>query len=183
VTARVFRALRGDERGVALVEFAIILPVMLVLYLGGVQLQDAMACKRKVTITARAAVDLIAQNATGKMTKAEIQSNLVAASQVMQPYVAGDSRIRVSEVSTDATGNTKVVWSQGLSIAPYAPGQAIDIPAAMKTPNATFLLAQVNYPYRPPTSFGQFGPMTLGDTLRMVPRNTDQIACSDCSLP
>lgn len=47
---------------------------MLILYLGGVQLQDAMACKRKVTITARAAVDLISQNTTGQMTGAEVQS-------------------------------------------------------------------------------------------------------------
>lgn len=177
---RSYRALRGDARGVALVEFALILPVMLILYLGGVQLQDAMACKRKVTITARAAVDLIAQNTTGKMTGAEVQSNLMAASQVMQPYTAGDAQIRVSEVSTDAKGQTSVVWSRGLKIAAYAKGEAVDIPSAMKTPNATFLLAQVSYPYRPPTSFGQFGPMTLSDSLWMVPRNTDQIACPDC---
>jgi Flp pilus assembly protein TadG len=178
--ARTCLGLRGDARGVALVEFALILPVMLILYLGGVQLQDAMACKRKVTITARAAADLISQNTTGKMTGAEVQSNLVAATQVMQPYSAGDAQVRVSEVSTDAKGNTSVVWSRGLGIPPYSKGQAVDIPSAMKTPNATFLLAQVNYAYRPPTSFGQFGPMTLSDSLWMVPRNTDQIACPDC---
>ena len=180
MTVHLFQDLRGDRRGVALVEFAIILPVMLVLYLGGVQLQDAMACKRKVTITTRAAVDLIAQNTTGQMSGAEVQSNLMAAAQVMQPYAAQDAQIRVTEVATDANGKTSVVWSRGLNVTAYSPGQAMDIPPAMKTPNATFLVAQVSYPYRPPTSFGQFVPMTLSDMLWMVPRNTDQIACPDC---
>ena len=180
MTRPLFRALRDDVRGVALVEFALILPVMLILYLGGVQLQDAMACKRKVTITARAAVDLISQNTTGQKTGAEVQSNLIAALQVMQPYTTGDAQIRVSEVFTDASGNTSVVWSRGQKVAGYPKGQPIAIPPAMKTPRSTFLLAEVSYPYSPPTSFGQFGPMTLSDMLWMVPRNTDQIACPDC---
>ncbi len=180
MTARVFRALRGDTRGVALVEFAIILPVMLVLYLGGVQLQDTMACKRKVTITARAAVDLIAQNATGKMTKAEIQSNLIAASQVMQPYAAGSAQIRVSQVFTDQNRKTSVIWSRGQNIQGYRRGARPPIPTAMRVPGTTFLVAEIRYPYRPVATFGGVGAMTLSDTLWMVPRNTDQITCLDC---
>lgn len=50
-----FVAALRDRRGVAMVEFALILPVMLVLYLGGAQLQDGIACNRKVTIATRAA--------------------------------------------------------------------------------------------------------------------------------
>ncbi|WP_428969666.1 TadE/TadG family type IV pilus assembly protein [Sphingomonas sp. Xoc002] len=175
-----FRALRGDKRGVALVEFAIILPVMLILYLGGVQLQDAMACKRKVTITARAAVDLIAQNTTGKMTEAEIGSNLIAASQVMQPYADGNAQIRVTEVSTDRYGRTWIIWSEGRNTQGYPRGARANVPAAMGTPGTTFLVAQVGYPYRPVATFGGVGAMTLSDILWMVPRNADQIACSDC---
>ena len=106
--------MRGDTRGVALVEFALILPVMLLLYLGGVQLQDGIACNRKVTIATRAAADLIAQNTTGIMSAAEIQDNLVAAAQVLQPYAADKARFRITEIATEAHGNTTLQLSQEL---------------------------------------------------------------------
>lgn len=169
-----------DRRGVAMVEFALILPVMLLLYLGGVQLQDAMSCKRKVTITTRAAVDLIAQNTNGTTTAAEIQANLLAATQVMQPFNGSNAQIRVTELSTDKYGRTWIIWSRGQNTGSYPRGVRATVPAAMATPGTTFLVAQVSYPYQPLTTFGGIGAMTLSDILWMVPRNTDQIACSDC---
>ncbi|MGE7206924.1 TadE/TadG family type IV pilus assembly protein [Sphingomonas sp. NPDC019816] len=173
-------SLIGDTRGVALVEFAIILPVMLLLYLGGVQLQDAMACKRKVTIMARGAADLIAQNTSGTMSSAEIGANLEAATQVMQPYAAAGAQIRVSEIWTDSRRRTWILWSQGRNTSKFARGTRVIVPSAMAIPGTTFLVAQVSYPYRPAIAFGTIGPMTLGDILWMVPRNTDQIDCPDC---
>jgi hypothetical protein len=44
--------LRSDHRGVAAVEFAIILPFMLAVYIGGVELGDGLAIRVKVTDTA-----------------------------------------------------------------------------------------------------------------------------------
>ncbi|MDQ1158271.1 Flp pilus assembly protein TadG [Sphingomonas sp. SORGH_AS 950] len=177
---RVLATMRGDTRGVALVEFALILPVMLLLYLGGVQLQDGIACNRKVTIATRAAADLIAQNTTGIMSAAEVQDNLVAAAQVLQPYAADKARFRITEIATDARGNTTVQWSRGLNTAGYAVGTTLAVPAAMRGAGTYFLLAEVSYAYSPPVSFGTIGPMTFQDRLFMVPRNTDKIDCSNC---
>ena len=173
-------ALLRNRRGVAMVEFALLLPVMLLLYLGGVQLQDAMSCKRKVTTTTRAAVDLIAQNTSGTTTKAEVQANLDAAAQVMLPYDGSAAQIRVTQISTDKYGYTWIIWSQGKNTAGYPRGARASVPAAMGGRGTTFLIAQISYPYQPVTTFGSVGAMTLSDTLWMVPRNTDQITCSDC---
>lgn len=173
-------ALRHDRRGVAMVEFALTLPVMLILYLGGVQLQDGIACNRKVTIATRATADLIAQNATGSMSASEVQGNLVAATQVLLPYGAANARLRITEIATDANRKSTVQWSRGLNTNGYTRGSVIDVPAAMKTPGTYYLLAEVTYAYAPPTSFGSIGPLTLGDSLYMVPRNTDKIDCPDC---
>lgn len=172
--------LRRDARGVAMIEFALILPVMLFLYLGGVQLQDGIACDRKVTSTARAAADLISQNTTGSMSASEVDDNLNAASQVLLPFSSTPAKIRVTEIGVDANLKATVKWSRGFKTSPYARGLAMTVPSAMQQPNTYYLLAEVTYAYKPPVSFASIGALTLGDSIYMVPRNTDQINCPDC---
>ena len=50
-----------DKRGISAVEFAMLLPLMVTLYLGGVEVSQAVAIDRKVTLIARSLGDLIAQ--------------------------------------------------------------------------------------------------------------------------
>ena len=54
--------LLGDKRGVAAVEFAVIVPVMLVLFFGMVEFSSGVAVDRKVTLMARTLSDLTSQN-------------------------------------------------------------------------------------------------------------------------
>ena len=67
-------SLREDERGVSAVEFAMLLPLMLTLYLGGVEVSQGVSIDRKVTLTARTVADLVAQvssiNTTGLNSRA-----------------------------------------------------------------------------------------------------------------
>lgn len=174
-----FVAALRDRRGVAMVEFALILPVMLVLYLGGAQLQDGIACNRKVTIATRAAGDLITQNTSGKISAKEVDDSLKVATQVLLPYAASEATVRVTEVAT-SNGRTSVVWSRGLNVAAYKRGTAIVIPPEMRMDGIYFLFAEVTYSYTPPISLGAIGPLNLKDSLYMIPRNTDQIDCPDC---
>ena len=50
-----------DERGVSAVEFALLLPLMVTLYLGGVEVSQGLTIDRKVTLVARTVADLAAQ--------------------------------------------------------------------------------------------------------------------------
>ena len=54
-----------DDRGVAAVEFAIILPVMLALYLSTAVTTKAYMATRKVALVARALADIASRRATG----------------------------------------------------------------------------------------------------------------------
>ena len=56
---RRLRRLIGDERGVSAVEFALLLPLMLTLYLGAVEVSQGIGADRKVTLTARTIGDLV----------------------------------------------------------------------------------------------------------------------------
>src|SRR5687767_11369341 len=82
-----FGTLRRDQRGVSAVEFAMILPLMVTLYLGAVEVSQGVAINRKVTLTARTVADLASQAssiATGDMTNL-----LNASAAVISPYELG----------------------------------------------------------------------------------------------
>ena len=57
--------LLGDKRGVAAVEFAMIVPLMLVLFFGTNEFSSGVAIDRKVTLMARTLSDLTSQNTIG----------------------------------------------------------------------------------------------------------------------
>ncbi len=52
---------RHDERGVSAVEFAMLLPLMITLYLGTVEISQGVGIDRKVTLTTRTVADLASQ--------------------------------------------------------------------------------------------------------------------------
>jgi len=56
--AKPVRRLARDERGVSAVEFAMLLPLMLTLYLGAVEISQGIAADRKVTLVSRTVADL-----------------------------------------------------------------------------------------------------------------------------
>ncbi len=60
-TARCTARLRRDRRGVSAVEFALLLPVMMTLFLGSVEASQGIAADRKVELTAHALADLASQ--------------------------------------------------------------------------------------------------------------------------
>src|SRR6185312_14377390 len=82
------RALKllGDKRGVAAVEFAVIVPVMLVLFFGVDEFSSGVAVDRKVTLMARTLSDLTSQNTT--VTDTQLTNFFNAANVIMTPYSA-----------------------------------------------------------------------------------------------
>ena len=58
---RPVRELFSDCRGIAATEFAVIVPIMLVLFFGTVEFSSGVAVDRKVTIFARTVSDITSQ--------------------------------------------------------------------------------------------------------------------------
>ena len=56
-----FKGLARDKRGVSAVEFALLAPFMIALYLGCVEISDAVSADRKVSLTSAALANLAAQ--------------------------------------------------------------------------------------------------------------------------
>ena len=179
--ARMRRPLRRflrDKRGVSAVEFATLLPLMITLYLGGVEVSSAIAVDRKVTQVARTLGDLVAQSTSINAT--DMTNILNAASSVVQPYSPSLIKVTVSRVDIDANAVAKVVWSKTLNGSARAAGSTVTLPAALNTANTSLIWAESQYGYTPTIGYVITGTMTLKDQIYMRPRLSDTVACNAC---
>lgn len=169
--------LARDHRGVALVEFALTAPFLILLFLGVYQVSDAVACNRKVTITARAVADLTSQYTS--VTTASEAAILGVATQIMAPFDPSRATIIVSELYTDNHGVTKIVWSQASgAVMPHAVNATITPNPQLVTNGTYLILAEVTYAYVPAASFGVVGPLSLSETIYMRPRLSSSVTMS-----
>jgi Flp pilus assembly protein TadG len=185
-TSQILRRFGRDRRGASAVEFAILAPLMLCLYIGCVEISDGVAADRKVTLTAGTLANLTGQSQT--ITIASMGNILNASTAIMQPF-DGAISAKVSCLAIDATGKATVAWGAATGgTTPRAHGDAITIPAALAVPSSTLVLAEVSYQYVPVTGFvpawshiAQTG-ITLSDKMYMSPRISPPVyngtACS-----
>ncbi|TAL83569.1 MAG: pilus assembly protein [Beijerinckiaceae bacterium] len=178
--AAAHRALRSplrllrDGGGVAATEFALMVPIMLVLFVGVAEVGQAIAISRKVTITVRTVTDLVTQYAA--LSTTDMGNLLGASEQVIAPYPSGNLAVTVSEVSTDASGNATITWSQSLNGTAYKVGQQVTLPTGMNQPNISLIWGQAQYKYTPVLGDNIIGATTLSDQIYMNSRLCQEIA-------
>jgi Flp pilus assembly protein TadG len=166
-----------ENRGLAAVEFAMLLPMLMTLFLGTVEITTGVAIQRKVTLTARALADLSSQYTS--VSAADLSNILNAASDIIVPYSATTLKSVVSELSINAQGQATVVWSQTLNGTALTAGQVVNVPSSLATPNSYLLLGQASYSYNPTYGYVVTGTLTLSDTVYMRPRQSSSVSYTD----
>jgi Flp pilus assembly protein TadG len=164
----------GERRGIAAVEFAMLLPVMMTLFLGSVEVSTGAAIKRKVALTARALADLSSQSTS--ISNASMSNILNASTAIIAPYASTGLQTVVSELSINANGVATVVWSDTLNGTARSVGSTVTLPASMATPNTFLLLGEAQYTYNPPYGYVITGPLTMSDQTYMQPRQSTSVA-------
>jgi Flp pilus assembly protein TadG len=165
--------LARDERGVSAVEFAMLLPLMLSLYLGAVEVSQAVAVDRKVTLSARSVADLVAQATSVNAT--DLNNILEAASAVTAPFAAANLKVKVSQVKIDAQGNATIDWSAAKNTTARAKDESVTLPTALKLPNTYLIWGEVEYTYTPVIGYVLTGTLNLKDHIYMRPRLSDDV--------
>ncbi|HVV63653.1 MAG TPA: TadE/TadG family type IV pilus assembly protein [Pseudolabrys sp.] len=168
--ARARRALARDQRGVSAVEFALILPLMVSLYLGGVEISQGISADRKVTLTAGALANLTAQATT--ISSTDMTNIMNATADVMYPYPNSNLKAVISCMKLDNTGKATVSWSETLNGTARSVGSVVTLPTALAVPNTTLVLSEVSYAYKPTIGYTITGTLTLSDQMYMSPRIT-----------
>jgi Flp pilus assembly protein TadG len=166
-----FATARG---GLAAVEFALLLPILMTLYLGSVELTTGIAIQRKVDLTAHAIADLSSQFTS--IANSDMTNILNASSDIIAPYSASQLKSVVSELSIDANGQATVVWSDTLNGTARTVGSVVNVPTNLAVPNTYLLLGEAQYSYNPSYGFVVTGTLTLSDQIFMRPRQSNSVA-------
>jgi Flp pilus assembly protein TadG len=162
------RDFAGGQGGMAAVEFAVLLPFMLVAYLGGVEIGDGVAINRKVAITTRAVADLASRYTA--IADADMSTILGASSTIVAPYPAAPLAVTVSQITVDSRGNATVSWSDTLNGTARTKGSAVTLPGTLNTPNSYYIWGEVRYAYTPTLGYVMTGTYTLTNQIFMSPR-------------
>ena len=110
-TARLARFARRED-GVLSVEFAVILPVMLLMLAGTIELSDALAAKRRLDIAVSTLGDLPANGREDYLHWDEVVGIMDATELMMLPYGTGDAKLVLTVITYDEDDErTEVVWS------------------------------------------------------------------------
>jgi Flp pilus assembly protein TadG len=167
---RLLSRLGRETRGVAAVEFAIILPLMTILYLGVVETATALIADRKTTAMASTAADLAAQAMV--LTNSDISDIFGAARAIMQPYDASSIQIRITSASDQGNGKVRVDWSDGHNMTPRSKGQTITVPDNIVFANGSVIIAEVAYTYKSTFTEYASGDIEMTDKFYARPRRT-----------
>ena len=162
---RLLGRLGRDRRGVSAVEFALIAPVMVTIYLGAVEMSEGVSIDRKVSLTASTLANLAAQ--VTSITTSDMTNILDASTAIVAPYDATKLSMSLSCISFDANKNMTVKWTalRGTTTQP-----TISVSDALKIANTQLLYAEVHYTYTPIVGNTLTGNLNLSDRMFMAPR-------------
>lgn len=171
------RRLALVEEGAAVVEFALILPIMLFVYIGSVEAGAAIAMDRRVQSAAGALGDLVARSDTTIAT-ASLDDYFKAAAGIMTPYAAEKLKQVVTQVQVYNDGTTRVDWSMQYVDGDLSEGtdhpedSSFDLPQAMRNiaRGSYVIVSEGFYEHTPLTSIIFHQPINLYRENFLMPR-------------
>ena len=113
----VLRRLLLCTSGVALVEFAFVLPVMLLLYFGGMSVSELIAVNRKVTVATRSLTDLVSRTISPAIiyndpSATSASTSLSASAIALAPYKLDAATQQISLLRVCDASHAYVVWTR-----------------------------------------------------------------------
>jgi len=191
---RVGRAL-ADRRGVAAVEFAFVVPLLLSMYFVTMEVSQGIETNKKVSRIASMVADLVTQQQT--VTKSELDAMMRIGESLLQPYNRSQPKIVITaiEITDETTPKVKVAWSRklvnGTASADAAKGTSTTVPTALNTRGSFLVRVESFLEYTPVITWaaadkqplglaGAFDNISMKETYYLRPRMSAQVTCSDC---
>lgn len=162
------RRLARERKAASAVEFALVLPFMLLALVGSAELGDGLAIEFKVAETARTVTDLASQYVS--IDNPTMSGILKASATVVAPYSASNMVVTVSEVTTNGAGQGSITWSASLNGTPRTVGAAVTLPLNLQTPNISLIWGEVTYPYTPQLGYVITGTVNIYQSTYFYPR-------------
>jgi Flp pilus assembly protein TadG len=181
--------LRNDTRGVSAVEFAMIIPLMFLMFFGMLDVSNGFAVDRKVSQISQGMADLASRYTT--LAETDVSNFFIIADAMLTPYDKTQLKATISQVYIDPSSKTaKVVWSRGDE--KKAVGTVVSVPANLIVKDAAgnylanqyLILGEANYTYVPTIGWVvPKGGLTLSDAMYTRPRQTSCVVMVTSCTP
>jgi Flp pilus assembly protein TadG len=164
-----------DRDGIAATEFAVIVPIMLVLFFGVVEMSNGITTYRKVTLVAHTLADLTSQSVS--VQDSDLTNFFCAANGIMSPYVSGTCPSgavtqSVMELWVNSSLQARVQWAKTSDGSPsLTAGTVVPIPTSLQVADTYIIYSNVMYTYVPAVGYvmSKFG-VTIRDFAYTRPR-------------
>jgi len=182
---RFLRSIAGSRSGAALVEFALILPLMAIMFFGTFEVTNLIRTTEKVGNATQTYAALIATN-SATITVSTLADLCKGAQDVLSPFPTANFSAYVASLSS-SDGST---WTQAWHDTSHCGGSGGSFNGATAGGNAitptavgdTVIVVQGTYTYSPPIVYLFPGTKSLSQTAYARPRvNDTPIPCSNCS--
>jgi Flp pilus assembly protein TadG len=187
--------LAHDRRGVAAVEFALIVPLLLCMYFVTMEASQGIETNKKVSRIASMVGDLIAQQQ--QLTQADVTAIMKIGAALLQPYNRSipDITVTAIEITDETTPKVQVFWQRkwvsGAAAAGLAKGSPTTVPADLNVRNSFLIRVVSHLDYKPVIAWSDsqaksvgliaaFSNITMDETYYLRPRMSTQVTCSDC---
>ena len=174
--------LTANAQGVAALEFAMIAPLMFMLFVGSVEFSQAITVDRRVTQAASAMADLIARAPSEGVSPAQVDRDMSIVGQLIAPYDLNALTVEVVSVKAQATPgnpgalNYVVDWSRNnRGGTPYTRNSPapFGMPQGLLVAGESTIVGRAFYNYTP-LIFNYFikEAFTLEEIFYLKPRNS-----------
>lgn len=162
-----------QKSGVSSVEFALIAPLMIAIFLGMIEISDGLTAKRKVASATSTAADLVGR--TKAVSSADIADVYSASKAILEPYNTTAIEIRITSVIINLDGTTQVGWSDALNTSTLVVGDPYVLPPGIGFPGGSVIISEVAYAHMGLVGNFLGSPHIYSDIFYMQPRRSLQI--------
>ena len=190
------RRFKRNGDGIAAVEFALIVPLLLAMYLGTIEISNGITVNKRVSRVASTVADLVTQQAT--VSKSSLEDILEIGAAIMFPYDTTLPVITVVgiEVDDDHPDGGEIIWSRRYNKGSFdgglgsGLGTKIDVPTKLRIDETFIVKVTAEIEYRPIVTWiigektdgdgNTYTALDMSEEYYLRPRLSNEVLCTDC---
>ncbi|NWJ24469.1 TadE/TadG family type IV pilus assembly protein [Rhizobium sp. RM] len=178
----VFARFARDRRGVGAVEFAIIFPILVALYLTSFELTLGYSAYKRASHATATINDLVSKKSS--VDKAYLQTTKDVTAAIFAPYSTSGLKLKISGIKIDDKSQAKIAWSWDQdNLAPYAKGSSVTVPKGLVAANTFLVHVEFSLPHNLLMFMSSLSSSVQAFTIKreyFFKQRDQEITCSDC---
>jgi hypothetical protein len=177
----------SNDSGIAAVEFALTLPMTLLLFFGSLEASDLLTVKRRVANASNSLADLVSHDPT--ITAAQIQDSIIGVRRLLEPTDSSSLQVNISSVVVGPNPGDAVTVHWSIDHHGNAPYPADSVFTKLEDPTvvrnvASLIVVEMSYTYVSRLSGRVYQvPFEFNQTASRWPRRSPRVQLCATSDP